>query len=63
MAEPSGSGSMGFILGAIVVVLLVVGGLVYFGAGDFGRPRSVDVNVSAPSVPTPDVPSAPSPGR
>jgi hypothetical protein len=57
MAEPSGSGSMGFIMGAIVVVLLVVGGLVYFGAGDFGRPRSVDVNVSAPNIPAPSVPA------
>ena len=57
MADGSGGGAgMGVIVGALVVVVAIIG-VVVFG-GNFASNKSVDVNVHAPAT---SAPSAPTP--
>lgn len=57
MAESSNGGGMGvgLILGALAVVAII--GAVVFAGGNFGTPKSVDVNVKAPSISAPSAPA------
>lgn len=48
MAESSNGGGMG--------VGLILGALVFAG-GNFGTPKSIDVNVKAPSISAPSAPA------
>ena len=55
-SESSGNSGLAFIVGGLLVLVLVIGALMYFGGGNLfgsGHAKSVDVNISAPSVPTP----------
>jgi hypothetical protein len=57
MADGSGGGAgMGVIVGALVVVVAIIG-VVVFG-GNLTSTKSVDVNVHAPAI---SAPSAPAP--
>jgi len=60
MADNSGSGGggagMGLIVGALVVVVAIIGFFVYQG-GSFGSSKTFNVNVKAPSVSAPAAPS------
>jgi hypothetical protein len=51
-----GGAGMGMIVGALLVLVLIIGGFVFFGGGDmFGaQKKTVDVNISAPAVPKPN---------
>ena len=55
MAEDSGSGmGVGMVLGVLGVLIALVVAFLYFGGGNLfgGGTKSVDVNVSAPSMPS-----------
>ncbi len=51
----SGSG-MGAVLGILLGVLLV-GGLIFFFAGNWQRPGDSKVTINTPSIPTPSAPA------
>lgn len=56
-SESSGNSGLAFIVGGLLVLVLVIGALMYFGGGNLfggGETESVDVSISAPSVPTQD---------
>ncbi|HEX4198961.1 MAG TPA: hypothetical protein VHZ26_16110 [Caulobacteraceae bacterium] len=56
MAEGSSSGAgMGMVVGALVVIVAIIAAVVVFGGGNFlgGATKKVDVNVSAPQIPSP----------
>jgi hypothetical protein len=56
MADGGGGGAgMGVIVGALVVVVAVIGVVVF--ANGFHTSKSVDVNIHAPSVSAPAAPS------
>jgi hypothetical protein len=56
MADGSGGGAgLGVIIGALVVVVAILG-VVVFG-GSFNSTKNVDVNVHAPAISTPSAPS------
>jgi hypothetical protein len=58
MADGSGGGAgMGVVVGALVVVVAIIGFVVFTG-GNFGTTKSVDVNVHAPSLPTASAPAS-----
>jgi hypothetical protein len=50
----SGGAGMGMVVGALVVLVLIIGGFVFLGGGKmFGTShKTVDVNVSAPQLPS-----------
>ena len=54
MADGSGGGGagMGVIVGALVVVVAIIGVMMFTG-GNFGGAKHVDVNVHAPPVSAP----------
>jgi hypothetical protein len=57
MAESSDSGAgMGMVLGALVVIVALIAAFLFFGGGNMfgGSTKKVDVNVSAPQLPTAD---------
>ena len=58
MADGSSGGGagMGMVVGALVVIVAIVG-VVAFTGGNFGQSKHVDVNVHAPSMPSPSAPS------
>ena len=60
-SSDGGSGGMGAILGLILGVLLV-GGLIFFFAGNWDRGSTTKLTVNAPSAPA-TTGSAPSPSR
>ena len=54
MADDSGGGAgMGIFVGALVVIVAIIGAVVFMGGGKMfgGGTKSVDVNISAPKVP------------
>ena len=57
--ESSGNTGMGMVIGALLVLVLIIGAFMLFGGGSMfnAPPKSVDVNINAPSLPTPNVPS------
>ena len=48
MADNEGSGSTGVLAVLVIFVVIVVAGLVVFGARMFNQPKKVDVNISVP---------------
>jgi hypothetical protein len=66
MAEETRSGGGGnawlaFIVGALVVVVAVLGYMAYTGYGPFARNHNVDVKIEAPKIEAPKLPAAPTP--
>ena len=55
MAEEAGSGAgVGMVVGALLVIALIIGAVVFFGGGNIlggGDTKKVDVNISAPQLP------------
>ena len=49
MAESNGSGFSGFLAGIIVVALLVAGGVFLYSNGNFGQPKTAEINVNVPN--------------
>lgn len=58
MADNSSGGGagMGLIVGALVVIVAVIGIVMYTG-GNFGGSKTVDVNIKAPTVSAPAAPA------
>jgi hypothetical protein len=59
-SESSGGAGMGMVVGALLVLVLIIGAFMLFGGGSMlggGGHKSVDVNINAPSLPNPTVPS------
>ena len=58
MADNSSSGGagMGLIVGALVVVVAIIGFVIYQG-GSFGSSKTVNVNVKPPSISAPAAPA------
>ena len=55
MAEQTGSGAgMGMVLGALVVIVAIIAAVVFMGGGNMfgGGTKKVDVNISAPQLPS-----------
>jgi hypothetical protein len=53
-SESGGNAGLGVIVGALLVLVLIIGAVVVFGGGGLfgGGHKSVDVNISAPSLPS-----------
>jgi len=58
-SESGGSAGMGMVVGALLVLVLIIGAFLVFGGGNFfgGGHKSVDVNINAPSLPSPSAPN------
>lgn len=59
MAESSSGNGMGvgLILGALVVVVAIIGAVVFAG-GNFGGGKTIDVNVKTPTISAPSTPTS-----
>jgi hypothetical protein len=61
--ESSGNSGIAFVVGGLVVLVLIIGAVLMFGGGNWlggGQTKSIDVDIHAPSIPTPSAPSVPS---
>ena len=56
MAEKSGNSGLAFVVGALFVLVLVIGGFLVFGGG-LSQKKEVDINVKAPQIEAPNLPS------
>jgi len=56
MAEKSGNSGLAFVVGALFVLVLVIGGFLVFGGG-LSQKKEVDINVKAPQIEAPSLPS------
>lgn len=60
MADGGGGGGgagMGMVVGALAVVVAVIG-VVVFAGGNFGMNKTTNVNIKPPSISAPSVPTA-----
>ncbi len=59
MADNSNGGGagMGMIVGALVVIVAVIGIVVYTGCGNFGGTKTMNVNIKPPAVSAPAAPA------
>jgi hypothetical protein len=57
--DSSGNTGMGIVIGALLVLVLIVGAFLVFGGGSMfnAQPKSVDVNINAPALPKPNIPT------
>ncbi|MFN3856781.1 MAG: hypothetical protein ACK4RV_03460 [Caulobacter sp.] len=56
MAEKSGNSGLAFVVGALLVLVLLIGGYLIFGPG-LTQKKEVDINVKAPEIEAPQLPS------
>jgi hypothetical protein len=63
MADGSGGGGagMGVIVGALVVVVAIIG--IFMFSNGFHTSKNVDVNIHAPTMSAPSAPAAPGGGK
>lgn len=58
MAERSGGNSaLAFIVGALLVIVLVIAGFMFFNGGFGGQTEELDVNIEAPRAPDLEAPN------
>lgn len=60
MAEGSGSGAtpwLAFLVGGLLVIVAIIAFMMYSGGGASAPTKSVDVNIKAPDISAPALPS------